>query len=166
MATTKTANKYTAQDFANIFSGLGVPANKVAWLVAQVAHETADFKSKLLYDHNNASGIVFTGRKTQKNATKGRPLPEAPQYNYAMFATIKDWAIDYLRVLNLRNKPIAANTPDEFINRLKANGYFTANIDAYKKSFLKYLAKYGKVAAPIAGTLVLLIAVGWLIFSK
>lgn len=163
---TKTASKYTAKDFANLFAGIGVPANKIAWLVAQVAHETGDFKSRLLYDHNNGSGIVFTGKKTQKNATKGRPLPENPQYNYAIFATIKDWAIDYLRILNLKTKPIAANTPDEFVNRLKANGYFTANIDAYKKSFMKYLKKYGNIAPPIAGALLLFLGIGWLFLAK
>lgn len=160
-----TTNEPTAADFVNLFTSLNAPASVIPYMVAQIAHETADFKSKLLKDHNNASGIVWTGTKAQKNATKGRPLPEAPAYNYAKFATLKDWAIDYLRVLNLRSKPIQATSPDDFLIRLKKNGYFTAPIEQYKKGFVKYLKKYGKISAPGAGIVLLLIGIAYLLYK-
>lgn len=161
---TKTQNKlYTAADFYKLFTGL-VPANVLPWVVAQVAHETADFKSALLYDHNNASGITFANKPAlQKNAVKGRPLPEDPRYNYAKFATLKDWAVDYIRIINRgANKPLSANTVDEFINRLKANGYFTAPLETYRAAIKKFLKKYGGISPAIGGSaaiILLLLAV-------
>jgi hypothetical protein len=146
--------------FAKTFAELKAPAKVIPYLVAQVAYETGDFKSKLLKDHNNASGIVFTGRASQKNAVKGRPLPEDGRYFYAKFATLNDWAKDYMRVLNLKAKPIQANSPDDFITRLKSNGYFTAPVELYKKGFERYLKKYGSTTAPAAGAGVILLLIG------
>jgi hypothetical protein len=160
-----TTNETTAANFARMFTELNAPPLVIPFLVAQVAYETGNFKSKLLKDHNNASGIVWTGKASQKNATKGRPLPEAPQYFYAKFDTLKDWARDYIRVLNLRNKPIQAASADDFIQRLKANGYFTAPIEQYRKGFMTYLKKYGKIAPPAAGALLLLIGVAYLLLK-
>jgi hypothetical protein len=155
-----TTSETTAAMFARIFTELSAPAKVIPYLVAQVAYETGDFKSKLLKDHNNASGIVFTGRASQKNAVKGRPLPEDGRYFYAKFATLNDWAKDYMRVLNLKAKPIQANSPDDFITRLKSNGYFTAPVELYKKGFERYLKKYGSTTAPAAGAGVILLLIG------
>lgn len=161
----KTTNEQTAETFARMFTQLNAPSVAVPFMVAQVAYETGNFKSKLLRDHNNASGIVFTGKASQKNATKGRPLPEDPRYNYAKFATLNDWARDYIRVLNLRAKPIQATTPEDFITRLKANGYFTAPIELYRKGFDRYLKQYGKVIAPGAGLMLVIIAAAFLLLK-
>jgi hypothetical protein len=155
-----TTSETTAAMFARIFTELSAPAKVIPYLVAQVAYETGDFKSKLLKDHNNASGIVFTGRASQKNAVKGRPLPEDGRYFYAKFATLNDWAKDYMRVLSLKAKPIQAISSDDFITRLKSNGYFTAPIELYKKGFEKYLKKYGKITPPAAGAGVILLLIG------
>jgi hypothetical protein len=156
----KLTNNEKAALFAKIFSELKAPAKVIPYLVAQVAYETGDFKSKLLNDHNNASGIVFTGRTNQKNAVKGRPLPEDGRYFYAKFATLNDWAKDYMRVLSLKTKPLLATTPDDFITRLKSNGYFTAPVELYKKGFDRYLKKYGKITPPAAGAGVILLLIG------
>jgi hypothetical protein len=158
---TKSSSKiYTAQDFYNMFAGL-VPANVLPYIVAMVAHETGDFKSKLLYDHNNATGITFANKPAlQKNATKGRPLPEAPAYNYAKFATLKDWAVDYIRLLNKgKNKPLAATTVEDFINRLKANSYFSATVESYLTGVKKFMKKYSKLTPATTGGAVALILV-------
>jgi hypothetical protein len=146
--------------FAKTFAELKAPARVIPYLVAQVAYETGDFKSKLLKDHNNASGIVFTGRASQKNAVKGRPLPEDGRYFYAKFATLNDWAKDYMRVLSLKAKPLQATSPDDFITRLKSNGYFTAPLEQYKKGFERYLRKYAIATAPAAGAGILLLLIG------
>lgn len=160
---------YTAQDFANLFSSIGVKKEIIPFLVAQVALETGDFKSKLLYDHNNASGIVYIGKPaTQKNAKKGRVLPEDKRYNYAMFDTLKDWGVDYVRVLNRgKIKPLEATTIDEYANALKQNKYFSADFEAYKKILVAKLKKY-KDIAPVAGAgivVLLAAAAAWLLIK-
>lgn len=160
MESIKMTNNEAAALFAKTFAELNAPAKVIPYLVAQIAYETGDFKSKLLKDHNNASGIVYTGRASQKNAVKGRPLPEDKRYFYAKFTTLADWAKDYLRVLNLKAKPLLASTPDEFVTRLKSNGYFTAPLEQYKKGFEKYLKKYGSTTAPAAGAGVILLLIG------
>jgi len=159
-----TASETTASMFARMFTELSAPARVIPYLVAQIAYETGDFKSKLLKDHNNASGIVYTGRASQKNAVKGRPLPEDGRYFNAKFTTLNDWAKDYMRVLSLKAKPLQATSPDDFITRLKSNGYFTAPVELYKKGFDKYLKKYGSTTAPAgAGVILLLIGLTFLI---
>lgn len=155
-----TTNETTAAMFARMFTELSAPAKVIPYLVAQIAYETGDFKSKLLKDHNNASGIVYTGRASQKNAVKGRPLPEDRRYFYAKFTTLNDWARDYMRVLSLKAKPLLATTPDDFITRLKSNGYFTAPLEQYKKGFDRYLKKYGNITPPAAGAGVILLLIG------
>jgi hypothetical protein len=160
MESTKLTSNETAALFAKTFAELKAPAKVIPYLVAQVAYETGDFKSKLLKDHNNASGIVYTGRASQKNAVKGRPLPEDNRYFYAKFATLNDWAKDYMRVLSLKAKPLQATSSDDFITRLKSNGYFTAPVELYKKGFERYLKKYGSTAAPAAEAGVILLLIG------
>jgi hypothetical protein len=160
MESLKMTSNEAAALFAKTFAELKAPAKVIPYLVAQVAYETGDFKSKLLKDHNNASGIVYTGRASQKNAVKGRPLPEDGRYFYAKFATLNDWAKDYMRVLNLKAKPIQATSADDFITRLKSNGYFTAPVELYKKGFDKYLKKYGSTTAPAAGAGVIILLIG------
>lgn len=156
-----TKKLYTAIDFYKMFQGL-VPDNILPFIVAQVAHETADFKSKLLYDHNNATGITFANNKQrQKNATKGRPLPEDPRYNYAKFDSIKDWAVDYIRLINRgQNKPLNALTVDEYIERLKANNFFTATVESYKAGVKRYLKKYENIKPTKEGAGLLLLLIG------
>jgi hypothetical protein len=151
---------YTATDFYNMFSSL-VPDHILPYIVAQVAHETGDFKSKLLYDHNNATGITFANNsKLQKNAKKGRPLPEDSRYNYAIFDSINDWAIDYIRLIKRgKNKPMEAKDIDEYINRLKANNFFTANIDLYKTAVKKFIKKYGNIKPTKTGGLITIILI-------
>lgn len=147
------ASKYSAQDFVNVFTKAGVNANILPFVVAQVAHETGNFKSKLLQDHNNGSGITWIDKpNVQKNAVKGRPLPEDPRYHYAKFDTLQDWAIDHVRVLKRGSKPIEATNVDDFVDRLKANKYFTAPVELYKKAVAKFYNQYKNLLpTPAAG---------------
>ena len=137
-------NRSNALKFANLFYSIGVPVEKIPFLLAQVAHETGNFKSKQLLKNNNASGIVFANKPNlQKNATNsGDVLPETSDshpYYYAKFATLKDWAVDYLRILNRgKNKPLEQSTIEGFVAALKANGYFTASEELYLKAVKKF----------------------------
>lgn len=159
METTKKESKSIPQTFADMFAALGVKSSVIPFMVAQTAFETGNFKSKLFKDHNNATGIVFTGKTNQKNATKGRPLPEDGRYFYAKFNTLEDWAKDYVRILSMKSKPIEATNVDDFVVRLKANKYFSAPIEEYSKGVKTYLRKYAnvKISAGTGGILLLLI---------
>jgi hypothetical protein len=114
--------------------------------LAQILLETGQFtaKSTVAKLNNNYSGIKWLNAPRQKNASKGSPVPPGersktnPNWSlnwYAKFDTGKDWAADYLRILNIgKNKPILAATPNEFVDRLKANRYFGGDINSYKKN--------------------------------
>lgn len=114
--------------------------------LAQILLETGQFtaKSTVAKLNNNYSGIKWLNAPRQKNASKGSPVPPGersttkPNWSlnwYAKFDTGKDWAVDYLRILSLgTKKPILAATPDEFVDRLKANRYFGGDINSYKKN--------------------------------
>lgn len=163
---------YTAQDFVNVFTKAGANPAILPYLVAQVAHETGNFKSKLLRDHNNGSGITWINNpKIQKNATKGRPLPEDPRYFYAKFDTLQDWANDHVRILSRKSKPIQATNVDDFVNRLKADKYFTAPIEVYKKAVAKFYNKFKDIlptpaTAATGGTAIVIALIAFFLLIK
>jgi len=118
--------------------------------LAQILLETGQFSSKsnVFKLNNNFTGIKFINKKHQE-ATKGSPVPPgerikpdtSPINFYAKFNDIGAWAKDYIRILNLKGKPIDANSIDEFHAKLTANKYYDTskqkNIDNYLKS-LRY----------------------------
>jgi len=109
----------------------GLSNQQIGWVMAQIAFETGHYKNKSSINDNNLSGIKYFG---QKNATPGTPAPKnegtAP---YARFATIDDWANDYLRIMKTVGKfrPLEATDSTEFVKRLKANGYFGGDLNTY-----------------------------------
>jgi hypothetical protein len=122
---------------ANALKGAGLTGNALALALAQAAHESANFNDPKIITHNNASGITWSNRASQKNATKGNPLPEAPKYNYARFATLTDWAKDYLRIV--KKSLLSSNTPGEFATKLKEQKYYTAPLALYAKALQNQL---------------------------
>jgi len=109
----------------------GLTGQTLKFAIAQMMQETGVFSStsKVALDNNNLSGIMWINKSYQKNAVKGSPFPPSEgHYFYAKFASLKDWAADYIRVLNLPpNYPIKATTLQDFNKRLKGNKYYTAN---------------------------------------
>jgi len=144
----------TKQQFEQILTAAKIPRHLIPFVIAQVQHETNNFKDKKIFDHNNASGIIFINNPAvQKNAVKGRVLPETKNsskpYYYAKFASLKDWLTDYVRILNKApNYPLKASSLNDYVNRLKANGYFTDSATNY----LKGLARYLKLKIPAEST--------------
>jgi len=139
---------YNAQDFVTLFRKAGAPDAVITFMVAQTSLESGNFKSNQLVNFNNASGITFANNpKKQKNAKKGNPLPENPQYFYAHFDTLQDWANDYVRVLNIGSaKPLQQTTLDNYFNALLRNKYFPAEkAKQYATALNKLYKKYGNV---------------------
>lgn len=144
--------KYNLTEAKKIYRALldaGAPREAMPLLMAQVAHETGDFVSRVSAENNNASGIMWINKPKQKNATRGRAFPEAEQpkdkkrrYYYANFATLKDWAVDYLRIIGAY--VTKAKTPEEFAGMLKAKGYYTAPQSLYSKALRAHLTALRK----------------------
>lgn len=72
-------------------------SEQLSMLIADmVAHETANFTSKLYRNDNNASGIKYINKPFQK-ATPGAKSKSGV---YAKYATLDDWANDLFRILS------------------------------------------------------------------
>lgn len=116
-------NQDNLKKVAAALSNAGLSGNSLVLALAQVAHETGGFNNAKITTHNNASGITFINNsKKQPNATRGNPLPEAPKYNYAKFATLNDWANDYLRLVG-NNLKKSADTA-QYALRLAKQKYY------------------------------------------
>jgi hypothetical protein len=134
----------------------GINNPQLDFALAQLLFETGKFTSKstVAADNNNYSGIKWLNKPYQK-ATKGTLAPagerlpyESPVNYYAKFASINDWATDFKRILSLKRSantlgaPIKATTPEDFVKRLKLNGYFGGNETVYLKGIKNFLAKF------------------------
>lgn len=131
------------------------PDNVLTYALAQTMLESDWMTSNVANVDNNYSGIMFINKPYQKNATKGLPFPanEGKAF-YAHFPSMKEWAADFYRILNLntggKGKPIDASTAQQYVDRLKANHYFTsANYGTAFNAALKKVGaalEYGKAS--------------------
>lgn len=120
----------------------GAKPSMLPLLMSQVAVETGNFDSNQFRINNNASGITYSTSGRQKNASRGNPLPikEQPlvggkrviKYYYAKFPTLKDWAVDYLRIVN-RSVTTATDVVD-YAKKLKAQRYYADTLENYIKA--------------------------------
>lgn len=145
--------KYNVTNARRVLSALaaaGAPTAAIPFLMAQVAHETGDFDSRVFRDNNNASGIMFINKPArQLNAIRGRvfpknewPAPNKPLY-YANFATLTDWARDYLRIVG--KVVLSSKTPDQYAQALKKRGYYTAPLAVYAAALRVHLQRLQKL---------------------
>ncbi|HLX52613.1 MAG TPA: hypothetical protein VKR58_01640 [Aquella sp.] len=113
---------------------VGFPRATVNLFVAQAAFECGNrhFNSQVARQDNNLTGINFINKPYQKNDTRGlaKPKSEGKAY-YAHFLSIRDWAIDYKRILSFGSFPIDAKSPNDLAERLKENSYFASGETAY-----------------------------------
>lgn len=146
-------NVDNAKKVLNALAMAGANPTVIPFLMSQVAHETGNFDSNLFRTHNNASGITFTTSGRQKNATRGNPLPlnEQPivngkrvtRYYYARFNSLKDWAIDYLRIVG--NTVLNSKDIVEYARKLRERKYYTATLQSYTKALQSHLTRLEKL---------------------
>ena len=131
----------------------GLTDIQIKLALAQILHETGAFskESNVAKLNNNFTGIKFIN-KTYQDATKGLPVPPGerkgsdsnPLNYYAKFKDVGAWAKDYIRILNLKGKPINSDSVTEFHAKLTANKYYDTskqkNIDNYLKSLQYFYA--------------------------
>ena len=129
---------------------LGYSDEKIRWMLAQILHETGQFtsRSQVAVLNNNYSGIKWINKPYQK-ASKGSPVPpserssrDVPTNYYAKFDSLADWAADYVRILNIRSKPIQAGSLDQFLERLADNGYYDARTAAARNNYTRSVKKF------------------------
>ena len=130
---------YNKKNFLAIMQALanaGFSGKDLLFALAQSAHETKNYTDEKITSHNNPSGITFINNPDrQKNATKGRPLPENPKYSYAKFKTLNDWAKDYKRIIG---KAITSSSDTtSYATALGAKGYFEVS-PRYPKAIQHY----------------------------
>jgi uncharacterized FlgJ-related protein len=148
---------YNAQFFADLMSSTGVPRAAIPFVVAQIAHESANFTSNLLDTHNNASGVTYNA-KWQKNAQRGEALPENPNVYYAKFNSIQDWAKAYYHIIKRKiNNPLEATDIEDYVTRLRSHNYFTDTVDNYLHGLNAWYNKY-KGIVPSAGNAIVTLA--------
>ncbi len=131
-----------AKDFAKA----GFPDTLArTYAIAQAMHESDWMTSNVFNKDNNASGITWINKPYQ-DATRGtaKPKSEGGGY-YAHFDNFDKYAKDFLRILSLntgkQGRPIDAETAQQYLDRLKANHYFTDN-----NYYLKFNAALKKVS--------------------
>lgn len=145
--------KYNIENAKKILNALisaGAPVVSIPFLMAQVAHETGDFDSRVFRENNNASGIMFINKPLkQKNASRGLafprkewPAPNRPLY-YANFATLSDWAVDYLRLIG--RTVLSSKTIEDYAVKLKNRGYYRATLSSYRAALISHLNRLQKL---------------------
>jgi len=143
----KKYNVSVAKNVQAVYDALikaGLPLQTIKLCIAQVLHETAHFNpeiSKVAALNNNYSGITWVGSPAQKatGATKGSARSKSEGSNYAKYPNVISWAKDYIRILNLKNKPIQATGINDFVNRLAKNNYFDTDPVKYPNAVPNYL---------------------------
>lgn len=145
-AKTLSALAAQVQYIYNDFVKVGFPRSVVTtYAIAVMMLESNWMTSNLANTDKNYSGIKFVSYELQK-ATPGIISPEGNPY--AKYQTFDDWARDFLRILSLNRggmgKPIEAKNANEFIARMRANGYFTA--PNYHTAFNAALRKVSEAA--------------------
>lgn len=119
----------------------GMPDIAATFAAAQVLFETNGLTSNVSKADNNLSGILFINKPYQV-ATKGVARPRSEGGNYAHFDSVRAWAKDFVRILKLgKEKPINAITLEDFVRRLKQNGYFASSEQNYYKGVATWLQR-------------------------
>ncbi len=121
------------KEVMRLLRNAGVPERVAPWAAAQVVFETNGFKSRVSKQDFNLSGIKWINKPYQK-ATRGLKSTEGNYY--AHFSSYNAWASDMKRILSIGgpNAPVNASDLKQYVDRLKANGYFTSNPDIYYRS--------------------------------
>ena len=158
MATTleqkKTASILYVPIIYNLLLENKVNENIVPYLIAQLAFETAFFTDPKLKTLNNPGGISWNPNYNKRPGTsKGSLRPPKEGGYYVKFDNLKTAIKDYIRIINKNGslgRPIQADTLENFVDRLKANTYFTSPKEDYKRGLIsinKRLSTWNDYAA-------------------
>lgn len=136
----KTASILNVPLWYNLLKNEGVNENILPYLLAQLALESNFFTSNVYRLNNNPAGITWnTNYNKRPGTSKGSTRPASEGGVYVKFDTLQTAAKDYIRIVNKSSKlgkPIEADTLENFVDRLKANNYFTSDKQKYKTGLI------------------------------
>lgn len=114
----------------NAMQGKGLTDLQTRLMLSQALHETGLFTGSpnynLMDNNNNFAGI-----------TKNSRYPNSPNA-YADYPNLDAFVNDWILILSMNNQPINATGVDDFVTRLKANGYFTDAYSTYDNAVNSY----------------------------
>ncbi len=123
------------EDLFYILLGLGINITLCKYLVAQAAHETANFTSKIFKLNNNLFGMKLP--KVRLTTAIGE------KYGHAVFKSLEDSAEDMAFYLAAnRMNFIKYKSLDEYIEDLKSRKYFEADLETYKNGCKHFYTLY------------------------
>ncbi len=119
----------------NLLKDVGFPQKVLTYALAQVMHETGNFRSNLYTKGNNLSGIKWTKNDKYASGQMGA---------FAVYPNQSAWAKRYKEVLSQGPaRPIDTVSAAQFGNALRANKYFLPSEDTqYTAGFNNALRKY------------------------
>lgn len=126
----------------NILIANGFNPLNISLYITQIMLESAWLTSPHAVLENNLSGIKLATSKsardfqTKLGVTPGRKAGYNEGNYHAKYPNLNSWAKDYKRILSFGAKPIDSVGPNDFINKLYQNKYFTAaGLINYKRGF-------------------------------
>jgi len=112
----------------------GIPVRFSQILVAQAAHETSNFTSRIYIENHNLFGM--------KLAKKRKTLAIGERYGHAIFRNIEDSVLDLIIYFTFTNIDKNYIDSDSYIETLKNKGYFEATLREYQKGTEYFLNRY------------------------
>lgn len=110
----------------------GFNYKQAQYITAQAAHETGNFTSDIYLNNKNLFGM--------KNA--GQSLVIGTRKDHAVYASIEDSIRDYRKYYLRHNYLSYYETPESFVEALKREKYFEADLEAYKKGLVHFYNLY------------------------
>lgn len=141
----------TKQEVEMLFKIANWPVCSIEFSLAQACFESfyhgEPFNSPVALTDNNLTGIMYLSEPWQHGATPGIKMPFSDTKGklayYAHFETLQHWAVDFRRILHLDfhhvGKPIDALTLEDYVDRLKMNGYFGGTAEEYLAGLQKFM---------------------------
>jgi len=99
----------------------GFYSRQAKFIMAQAAHETANFTSAVFLQNKNLFGYGFRGQQIAKGVKNG----------YANYETIKDSIQDFKNYYQRGKYPEVFTSIEEYVKALKKAGYYEADETEY-----------------------------------
>ena len=132
----KLDSQYGAQNVQRLTNLYYVVSNSIDPTTGQAL--TAVQQQLLLAQALQESGL-FTDNPNYKNVDQlNNYAGIARNGDYVGYPDLKSFVNDWLDILSTNNQPIEAVTVPDFVTRLKANNYFTDNINTYMNNVQTY----------------------------
>jgi uncharacterized FlgJ-related protein len=122
------------KDVYSLLIEAGFKYQQAQIILAQTAHETANFTSDIFLENHNLFGMKNAGQKLVIGTNRGHAVYES------ITDSIKDFALYYKRHQYLS----VYETAYDYVKALKENGYFEADIANYVRGVEHFLKLYFK----------------------